>query len=241
MTARRCAAPRSLRCESEYFAHCPLDSHPVPPRRHRATVSARSPPSCRPPRDADREAVGSSREAVAQRTEGHDAIRVRAVQGRPGSARGDQGGGRSQELALGARRIRPVPAAARGTAAHMARVAAFEAAGSDPGCIDERRLVWASRKCRQGWLHGRATARTAGPPRSHEQRAPPCVHFAKGSCKYGERCRFRHDCTSSQPAAPPSSARRPPATQLKCTAEVVAIKQKRAEGGAEGCAPAPAA
>ena len=85
---------------------------------------------------------------------------------------------------------------------------------------------------------GGATARTAGPPRSHEQRAPPCVHFAKGSCKYGERCRFRHDCTSSQPAAPPSSARRPPATQLKCTAEVVAIKQKRAEGGAEGCAPA---
>ena len=88
---------------------------------------------------------------------------------------------------------------------------------------------------------GGATARTAGPPRSHEQRAPPCVHFAKGSCKYGERCRFRHDCTSSQPAAPPSSARRTPATQLKCTAEVVAIKQKRAEGGAEGCAPAPAA
>lgn len=81
---------------------------------------------------------------------------------------------------------------------------------------------------------GGATARTAGPPRSHEQRAPLCIHFAKGSCAYGERCRFDHDRASSQPAAPPSSARRPPATQLKCTAEVVAIKQKRAQGGAEG-------
>ncbi|KAL1523714.1 hypothetical protein AB1Y20_018644 [Prymnesium parvum] len=81
---------------------------------------------------------------------------------------------------------------------------------------------------------GGATTRTAGPPRSHEQSTPLCKNFAQGACAYGERCRFRHDHASSKPAVPPGSARRPPATQLKCTAEVVAIKQKRAEGGAEG-------
>lgn len=60
------------------------------------------------------------------------------------------------------------------------------------------------------------------------QRAPPCKYFAQGACSFGDRCRFRHDRTSSSAqssARPARGPRQPPATQLKCTAEVVKLKR----------------
>ena len=62
--------------------------------------------------------------------------------------------------------------------------------------------------------------------RPADQRAPPCKFFAQGACSFGDRCRFRHDRTSSSAQSSASDPRWPPATQLKCNAEVVKLKRK---------------
>jgi hypothetical protein len=62
-----------------------------------------------------------------------------------------------------------------------------------------------------------------------DQRAQSCKFFAQGACSFGNRCRFRHDRTSSSAQSSVRSAsgpRQPPATQLKCTADVVKLKRK---------------
>ena len=69
--------------------------------------------------------------------------------------------------------------------------------------------------------------------RPADQRAPPCKFFAQGACQFGDRCRFRHDRTSSSAQSSAQSStrsaggpRQQPTTQLKCTAEVVKLKRK---------------